>query len=287
MSAESPRLSIREKLAYGLGDSAANLVGATQATFLLFFYTDVLGISALAAGTDPAGLAAGRCVQRSDHGRAGRSDTYALGPLSTMGPVDCRAVGGRTGALLHDAKLERRRESGLGDRDLQPADDRLCGKQHSVLRAIGRDDRRRRRANQSGLLAVSVCDGELRWSSIRSRSTWSTSSGAATSAFGYQATMMVWGVVIVICFATTFALTKERIKPSARQQSSMRQDLADLFHNGPWIALFVLALLIYIQLGLRSGTMLYYFQHYQQAPRLVRLDRTTSGSSISSVWRWS
>jgi Na+/melibiose symporter-like transporter len=49
----------------------------------------------------------------------------------------------------------------------------------------------------------------------------------------------------------------------------MRQDLGDLFHNGPWIALFLLAVLIYIQLALRSGTMLYYFQHYQRAPQLL------------------
>lgn len=50
MSTDTEKLSVREKLAYGLGDSAANLVGATQATFLLFFYTDVLEISAKAAG---------------------------------------------------------------------------------------------------------------------------------------------------------------------------------------------------------------------------------------------
>jgi Na+/melibiose symporter-like transporter len=48
----------------------------------------------------------------------------------------------------------------------------------------------------------------------------------------------------------------------------VRQDLSDLFHNGPWIALFLLALLIYIQLAFRGGTTLYYFQHYQRAPQV-------------------
>ena len=51
-------------------------------------------------------------------------------------------------------------------------------------------------------------------------------------------------------------------------KSSVRQDLADLFHNGPWIALFLLALLIYVQLSFRGGTMLYYFKYYQQAPQV-------------------
>jgi len=42
----------------------------------------------------------------------------------------------------------------------------------------------------------------------------------------------------------------------------MRRDVLDLFRNGPWIALFALAVLIYIQLALRSGAMLYYFNYY-------------------------
>src|SRR3954447_23232567 len=45
------RLTIAEKLAYGLGDSAANFVFQTQITFLMFFYTDVFGIGASYAGT--------------------------------------------------------------------------------------------------------------------------------------------------------------------------------------------------------------------------------------------
>ena len=44
-------LTIGEKLAYGVGDSAANFVFQTQITFLMYFYTDVFGIGASAAGT--------------------------------------------------------------------------------------------------------------------------------------------------------------------------------------------------------------------------------------------
>jgi GPH family glycoside/pentoside/hexuronide:cation symporter len=44
------KLSIREKIGYALGDGAANIAWRGVATFLLFFYTDVFGISATAAG---------------------------------------------------------------------------------------------------------------------------------------------------------------------------------------------------------------------------------------------
>ncbi len=45
------KLAVREKFAYGVGDAAANLVFQTQITFLLFFYTNVLGIASGVAGT--------------------------------------------------------------------------------------------------------------------------------------------------------------------------------------------------------------------------------------------
>lgn len=50
MQETSQKLSIREKIGYSLGDSAANFIFQTVMMFLLFFYTDVLGISAAIAG---------------------------------------------------------------------------------------------------------------------------------------------------------------------------------------------------------------------------------------------
>ena len=45
------RLSIGEKVGYGLGDTASNLFWKTFEFFLMYFYTDVFGIKAGAAGT--------------------------------------------------------------------------------------------------------------------------------------------------------------------------------------------------------------------------------------------
>src|SRR5690606_6923924 len=44
------KLSLREKVGYALGDTAANITWRGVSTFLLVFYTDVFGISAAAAG---------------------------------------------------------------------------------------------------------------------------------------------------------------------------------------------------------------------------------------------
>src|SRR5690606_24480023 len=45
------KLTIREKFAYGLGDMASAIVYQAVINVLLYFYTDVYGITAAAAGT--------------------------------------------------------------------------------------------------------------------------------------------------------------------------------------------------------------------------------------------
>jgi GPH family glycoside/pentoside/hexuronide:cation symporter len=44
------KLTVKEKIGYALGDGAANIAWRGVSTFLLFFYTDVFGITAAAAG---------------------------------------------------------------------------------------------------------------------------------------------------------------------------------------------------------------------------------------------
>ncbi|MBN2021145.1 MAG: MFS transporter [Sedimentisphaerales bacterium] len=50
MQDQTQKLSIVEKVGYSLGDSAANFIFQTVMMFLMFFYTDVLGISPVIAG---------------------------------------------------------------------------------------------------------------------------------------------------------------------------------------------------------------------------------------------
>lgn len=67
----------------------------------------------------------------------------------------------------------------------------------------------------------------------------------------------------------TFYNTRERIAPAPAQQIGVGQDVKDLAHNGPWMVLFGLALIIMITISLRSATAAYYFRYYVGRPRLV------------------
>src|SRR5210317_1636932 len=51
MNNSSVKLSVKEKLGYGLGDTASHFVWDMVGFWILIFYTDTFGISAAAAGT--------------------------------------------------------------------------------------------------------------------------------------------------------------------------------------------------------------------------------------------
>jgi GPH family glycoside/pentoside/hexuronide:cation symporter len=49
--ADTEKLRFGEKLGYGLGDTASNFFFATFNVFLLYYYTDIFGLTAAAVGT--------------------------------------------------------------------------------------------------------------------------------------------------------------------------------------------------------------------------------------------
>lgn len=44
------KLGLKEKMAYGCGDAASNIIWASTGTFLMFYYTDVVNINAATIG---------------------------------------------------------------------------------------------------------------------------------------------------------------------------------------------------------------------------------------------
>ena len=44
------KLALKEKMAYGCGDAASNIIWASTGTFLMFYYPDVLNINAATIG---------------------------------------------------------------------------------------------------------------------------------------------------------------------------------------------------------------------------------------------
>jgi glycoside/pentoside/hexuronide:cation symporter, GPH family len=264
MPSDDKPLSLREKFAYGLGDAGANFVFQTQITFLLFFYTNVLGIAAGIAGTillisrvidactDPiVGALADRTRTRWGY--------YRPWVLWTALPLAVAFVICFTAPQLSPAGKV---VWAIATYNLLMMTYAANNIPYCALSGVMTRDSEERTALASwrfvcamlAALLVNMFTLEL-----------VAFLGEGDAALGFQLTMVLWGALAVVFFLITFAFTKERISPSPKQRSTLWQDLSDLLQNGPWIALFVLALLIYVQLALRGSGMLYYFKYYVQA----------------------
>lgn len=81
-------------------------------------------------------------------------------------------------------------------------------------------------------------------------------------AFPYTAAMTVFSGVAVLLFMITFATTRERVQPPADQRSNLRADLSALLHNGPWLVLFAVGVLLVTFTTLKHSATMYYFTYY-------------------------
>lgn len=262
MAAFVERLTVREKMGYGIGDAAANFIFQAMLVFQLAFYTDTFGISAAAAGTlflvvrvfdavfDPLmGIVADRTNTR--WGKFRPWILWTAVPFGIMGFLTFT-----TPALTGTAKLV------------------YAYVTYTVLMMVYS-------ANNLPYSALSgVITGDLteRTSLSAYRFVFAMSAafliqgmslkmvqyfGQGDSAKGYQWTMGIFSLAAVIFFFITFATTKERVHPDPAQKTSIRQDFTDLLTNGPWLAVFALTIFVFITLSMRGGVMLYYFKYYQ------------------------
>ena len=85
--------------------------------------------------------------------------------------------------------------------------------------------------------------------------------GRGNDARGYQITMGLLSVLSILFFIIAFATTKERIQPDPQQQTSLTQDLKDLFSNRPWVVLFLVTTFYFAAISMRGSVMLPYFKY--------------------------
>lgn len=79
---------------------------------------------------------------------------------------------------------------------------------------------------------------------------------------GWQYTMIVYGIIAALFFYGTFYLTRERIQPPKDQKTSLKSDLKNLATNKPWFILLGAGVSSLIFNSLRDGATIYYFKYY-------------------------
>ncbi len=255
------KLSVREKVGYGIGDAAANFIFQTMLVFQLAFYTDTFGITAGAAGTlflvvrfwdaifDPMmGVVADRTKTKW-----GKFRPWVLWTAVPFGIVAFLAFTtppfGPQGKLLYAYVTYIALMMVYSANNLP----------YSALSGVITGDLTERTSLSSyrfvfAMSAAFVIQG-LALPMVNYF-------GQGNSAKGYQITMGIFAVLAVLFFFVTFATTKERVQPDPAQKSTIGQDFGDLTRNGPWLAIFALTIFVFITLSMRGGVMLYYFKYY-------------------------
>lgn len=91
---------------------------------------------------------------------------------------------------------------------------------------------------------------------------------------GWLCTISLFAVIGFIFLVIVFFSTKERITPPAGQKNDTKQDIKDVLSSVPWRAMFVLTLFVFITLAMWGSAMNYYFENYvDEAALFAFLDK--------------
>jgi len=93
--------------------------------------------------------------------------------------------------------------------------------------------------------------------------------GGGNAAKGWSLTFAIFGGLSVLFYLMAFFSTRERILPDPKQKTSVKQDVADVFKCGPWVAMFFITLFVFTTLALRGTSMYYYFTYFVDKASLL------------------
>ncbi len=280
MASIDQRLPVREKVGYAMGDVATNFFFQSMILYQTRFYTDTVGLSAVAVGTmflvlrladavfDPA---IGALADRT-RTRWGSFRPWVLWTAVPFGVVFWLVYVtpdvGPTGKLIY-AYLTYSLLMMLYSANNTP---------YSALMGVMTGDA----GERSGLASYRFVGALVGQFIIQALPLPLVAKlGAGNSARGWALTMAIFGGLIIVLNLVTFASTRERVLPPPGARHPLRDDLKDVFTCRPWLVMFVLTLLVFTMLVVRGSSSNYFFAYYldQQAHQRRSSPRSASRGS--------
>ena len=270
MNEIASKLSVKEKIGYSLGDTASHFVWDMVGFWLLFFYTDVYGISAAAAGTimlvarfwdmaiDPViGVVSDRTNTRWGKFRPYilfGAIPYAVLAILTfttpnLGEVGKIVYAGATYVLLMTAYA-------------------AINLPYSALGAVMTDDTYER-AGLNTYRFIAGFTGQFIVTGLAL--TLAEYFGGGDKAQGFQYTVFLFAGLSLVFFFITFKTTRERVQPPREQENSLKEDIKNLFRNKAWIILALVGIISFIMFAMQNAAIAYYFKYYLGRENNVQL----------------
>lgn len=254
-------MRLREKIGYGLGDTASSMLWKLFSVYLMFFYTDICGIDAWVVGVlflvtriwdsllDPVvGLLCDRTFSRWGTFRPwllwGALPFGALGVLTFYMPE--WGAGGKVVyatvtyslMMIVYSSVNVPYAALLGVMSADPHE-------RTVLAAF------RMTFAAAGSMAVVLAVEAL----VKAFRPWAGPSGSWTAAVA-----VVAGVAVVLFFVT-FSTTRERVRPVRTERHPVLVSLRDLLHNRPWLILAGAAVCLQVFNAFRESGTIYFFKY--------------------------
>lgn len=260
------KLTLKEKIGYGFGDFASSMFWKIFSVYLLFYYTDVFGISAAVVGTmflvtriwDAANDPIMGIIADRTETKWGKFRPYLLWmaipfgivgvlcfttpELSLIGKIVYAYITYGLMMMVYTAvNVPYASLMGVMTADLK---DRTT---LSTFRFIF--------AFAGSILVLATAEPLV--SALSKKA-----SGVIDLQQGWQYAMMIYACIAAVLFYFTFAWTKERVSPPKEQKTSLREDLKNLGNNKPWFILLGAGVATLIFNSLRDGSAIFYFKYY-------------------------
>lgn len=274
MKTEIQKLSIQEKIGFGLGDTASNLFFQTTIYFLLYFYTDVFGITAKTAGTmflitriwdavnDPImGAIADRTTTRW-----GKFRPFLLWFAIPFGVIGIAMF--TTPEISDPGKVIYAYVTyTLMMMVYTAVNVPYC----ALMGVISPDPLERTVVSSFRFVLVFVAAFIVQYALTGMVIKFG---GDKSSPFGWQAAMSILFAAATILFLITFLTTKERVQPIKGEKNLFIQDFADLLRNGPWLIIGFATIFQLAFVVMRGGIIVYYFDYFIKAQPVVLFGTT-------------
>jgi len=287
MNSNTGKISLKEKIGYGFGDMASSMFWKIFGMYSLFFYTDVFGITAAAAGTmflvarvwDSffdlfVGIAADRTKTR--WGRYRPYILYFAIPFAVMGAITFYVPDfASTGKLVYAYVTY----------SLMMIVYSLINVPYASLLGVMSGNPRERNILSSYRMSFAFIGSFITFMLLQplinsynnafdtttlSGSQELASSTISTGAIGWTLGVATIGIICTVLFFLCFKWTRERVEPiDDKQDTSVKNDLKMLMKNSPWWILVATGLAALLFNAIRDGVAIYYFKDY------VKLSYTT------------
>ncbi|MFN8256055.1 MAG: MFS transporter [Bacteroidales bacterium] len=274
------KIGLKEKIGYGFGDAASSMFWKIFGMYSLFYYTDVFGITAAAAGTmflvarlwDSFFDVFVGIISDRTKSRYGKYRPYLLWfalPFAVMGVITFFAPDfGETSKLVYAyityslmmvvySMINVPYASLLGAISADPVERNSLASYRMSFAFIG--------SFVTFMLLQPLIDFFSKTFGNESvdQTAKAVETTVSTSPVGWVMGVGVIGLICVALFLLCFSWTKERVTQIESEENvSIKQDLKRLLHNTPWWILVATGLAALLFNAIRDSVAIYYFRDH-------------------------